>query len=209
MLATGPRWRLCSRPTPVSHPAGTSWRIPPAAHARCPRPPAPSAQDSSSYAGNYATVSCRSCPRCRQDKTEEVRPCCHDTPPENVNIIHYLHNVFKTIDSHTMNRLTAWIISVSRGSGSGLMFRSSNSKRTAILVISISSSTRENTQVMSCEGIHEKAEVKHDSPRRRGWSTASERRLTTVSRPFTSADTAYIVVSLHGTLTTHSLRTRF
>lgn len=37
-------------------------------------------------------------------------------------------------------RLTAWIISVSKGSGSGLMFRSSNSKRTAILVISISSS---------------------------------------------------------------------
>ena len=36
-----------------------------------------------------------------------------------------------------------------------------------------------------------------DLPSRRGCSTASERRLTTVSRPFTSADTAYMVVSLH------------
>lgn len=35
-----------------------------------------------------------------------------------------------------------------------------------------------------------------DLPRRRGCKTASDRRLTTVSRPFTSADTAYIVVSL-------------
>lgn len=36
--------------------------------------------------------------------------------------------------------ITAWIISVSSGSGSGLMFKSSSSKRTAIRVISISSS---------------------------------------------------------------------
>lgn len=35
-----------------------------------------------------------------------------------------------------------------------------------------------------------------DSPSSRGCRTASERRLTTVSRPFTSADTAYMVVSL-------------
>lgn len=36
-----------------------------------------------------------------------------------------------------------------------------------------------------------------DLPSSRGCRTASERRLTTVSRPFTSADTAYMVVSLH------------
>lgn len=39
--------------------------------------------------------------------------------------------------------------------------------------------------------------IRKDLPSRRGCRTASERRLTTVSRPFTSADTAYMVVSLH------------
>lgn len=38
---------------------------------------------------------------------------------------------------------------------------------------------------------------KMNSPNKRGWRTVSERRLTTVSRPFTSADTAYMVVSLN------------
>lgn len=97
--------------------------------------------------------------------------------------------------------LTAWIISVSKGSGSGLMFRSSNSKRTAILVISISSSKQTKfisdktglwpPQVDFAFGINV------NLPSRRGCKTASDRRPTTVSRPLTSADTAYMVVSLY------------
>lgn len=97
--------------------------------------------------------------------------------------------------------LTAWIISVSKGSGSGLMFKSSNSKRTAILVISISSSAHNKTSCKQDNFLRyfhgfllNNKEI--DLPRRRGCNTASERRLITVSRPFTSADTAYIVVSL-------------
>lgn len=86
------------------------------------------------------------------------------------------------------------------------MFRSSSSKRTAILVISISSSGGQSTQ--SSKQRSERRYIpagefdliwfkrQKDSPSRRGCRTASERRLTTVSRPFTSADTAYMVVSL-------------
>lgn len=48
------------------------------------------------------------------------------------------HRVLHT--GQTCQCFTAWIISVRRGSGSGLMFKSSSSNRIAIRVISISSS---------------------------------------------------------------------
>lgn len=88
------------------------------------------------------------------------------------------------------------------------MFKSSSSKRTAILVISISSSGCESTRTSKhrLKGLYIRVEFffvvvclfkrQMDSPSRRGCRTASDSRLTTVSRPFTSADTAYMVVSL-------------
>lgn len=60
------------------------------------------------------------------------------------------NHIIKQVASGGLERrLTAWIISVRSGSGSGLMFKSSSSKRTAILVISISSSGRRESKQTS------------------------------------------------------------
>lgn len=67
--------------------------------------------------------------------------------------LHGQKQTFTLLKTKQMIGLTAWIISVSKGSGSGRMLRSSNSKRTAILVISISSSACKQTQIIRQEWL--------------------------------------------------------